>query len=79
MHGPNVWVVEGVRLSRGDSAGGHDSGLDQEGWTGGRRGGSIGRVEREGVGRGGARGAVHVFTLSLVCRLKNSVGINISS
>ncbi len=61
VRGPIVWVVEGVQLSEGDSAGGHDSGLGQEGWIGGRRGGTIGHVEREGVGRGGARGAVRVF------------------
>ena len=50
VHGPIVWVVEGAQISRGDSAGGHDSGLGQEGWIGGRRGGAIGCVEREGVG-----------------------------
>jgi hypothetical protein len=63
VHGPIVWVVEGARLSRGDSAGGHDSGLGQEGWIGGRRGGAIGHVKREGVGRGGARRAIRVSCL----------------
>ncbi len=56
VNGPILWVVDGARLSREDSAGEQDSGLGQEEWIGGRRGGAIGCVEREGVGRGGARG-----------------------